>query len=203
MTISLVLLYFTDHQVKLMMILKLLWKTLSEILAKLVKNPFLTVALRNINAKSQTRFKNDKKSYKRSKVDILKCSHGLHQLINELTYLTDSSSCCIDLIFTSQPNLNMGFGVQSSLHANWHHQLPFTNFDLSIYYPWVYERKAWYYNRANADLIWRAIDLFEWDEVIYINDVDKQVAIFSDTLMNIMQNFVLNETVLCDDRGTP
>ena len=94
MTISLVLLYVTDHQVKLMMILKLLWKTLSEILAKLIKNPFVTVALGNINAKSQTRFKNDKKSYKTSKVDILKCSHGLHQLITERNYLIDSSSCC-------------------------------------------------------------------------------------------------------------
>ena len=94
MTISLVLLYFTDRQVKLIMILKLLWKMLSKILAKLIKNPFVTVALGFINAKSQTRFKNDKKSYKRSKVDILKCIHGLHQLINELTYLIDSSSCC-------------------------------------------------------------------------------------------------------------
>ena len=64
---------------------------LSKILAKLIKNPFVTVALGNINAKSQTRFKNDKKSYKTSKVDILKCSHGLHQLISELAYLIDSS----------------------------------------------------------------------------------------------------------------
>ena len=94
----------------------------------------------------------------------------------------------------------MEFGVQSSLYPNCHHQLAFTNFDLSIYYPWAYERKAWYYNRANDDLIWRAIDLFEWDEVLYINEVDNKVAIFSETLMNIMQNFILNETVLCDDR---
>ena len=97
----------------------------------------------------------------------------------------------------------MEFGVQSSLYPNCHHQLAFINFDLSIYYPWAYERKAWYYNRANDDLIWRAIDLFEWDEVLYINDVDNQVAIFSETLMNIMQNFILNETVLCDDRDPP
>ena len=34
------------------------------------KNPFLTVALCDFNAKSQTWFKNDKKSFEVSKLDI-------------------------------------------------------------------------------------------------------------------------------------
>ena len=41
------------------------------------KNPFLTVALSDFNARSQTWFKNDKTSYEGSKLDILTCSHGL------------------------------------------------------------------------------------------------------------------------------
>ena len=81
-----------------------------------------------------------------------------------------------------------------------HHQLVFAKFDLSIYYPISYERTVWYCNRANADLIRMAIDLFDWDKALCINDVDKQVAIFSDTLMYIMQNFVPNETIIRDDR---
>ena len=80
------------------------------------------------------------------------------------------------------------------------YQLVFANFNLSIYYPPPYERPVWYYNRANADLIRRAIDLFDWDKALRFNDVDKQVAIFNDTLMNIMENFVPNETIICDDR---
>ena len=90
--------------------------------------------------------------------------------------------------------------VQHSLHPNCDHQLVFVKFDLSIYYLPPYERIVWYYNRANADLIRRAIDLFDWDKVLRFNDVDKQVSIFSDTLMNIMQNFIPNETIICDDR---
>ena len=35
------------------------------------KNPFLTVTLRDFNAKRQTWFKNDKMSYEGSKLDIL------------------------------------------------------------------------------------------------------------------------------------
>ena len=90
-----------------------------------------------------------------------------------------------------------------SLHPNCHHQLVFAKFDLSIYYPLPYERTVWYYNRVNADLIRRAIDLFDWDKALRINDMDKQVAIFSDTLMNIMQIFAPNETIICDDRDPP
>ena len=93
--------------------------------------------------------------------------------------------------------------VQAFLHPNCHHQLVFTKFDLSIYYPPSYERTVWYYNRANSDLIQKAIDLFDWDRALHIHDVDKQVAIFSATLMNIMQNFVPNETIICDDRDPP
>ena len=33
--------------------------------------------------------------------------------------------------------------------------------------------------------------------------MEKQVAIFSDTLMNIMLNFAPNETIICDDRPPP
>ena len=56
---------------------------------------------------------------------------------------------------------------------------------------------------VNADLIRRAIDLFDWDKALRINDMDKQVAIFSNTLMNIMQIFAPNETIICDDRDPP
>ena len=90
----------------------------------------------------------------------------------------------------------MESGVQRSLHPNCHHQLVFPKFNLSIYYLPSNERTVWYYNRANTDLIWRAIDLFDWDKILHFNDVDKQVAIISDTLMNVMQN----ETIICDDR---
>ena len=94
----------------------------------------------------------------------------------------------------------MESGVQPSLHPNCHHQLVFAKFNLSTYYPPPYERTEWYYNRANADLIRRAFNLFDWDKALCFNNVDKQVAIFSDTLMNIMQNVVTNETITCDDR---
>ena len=163
----------------------------------------MAVAVGDFNAKSQTWFKNGKTSYEGSKLDTLTCSYGLYQLINEPTHLLDSSSSCIDLIFTSQSNLVIDSGVQPSLHPYCHHQLVFAKFDLSISYPPPYERTVWYYNRANPDLTRREIDPFDWDKALRFNDVDKQVTIFSDTFQNMMQNFIPNETVISDDRDTP
>ena len=76
-------------------------------------------------------------------------------------------------------------------------------YSLSFIYPLPYERTEWHYNRANSDLIQRATDLFDWDKAVRINDMDKQVAIFSDILINIIQNFVPHETIIFDDRHPP
>ena len=54
------------------------------------------------------------------------------------------------------------------------------------------------YNRANSDLIRRVMDLFDWDKALRINDVDKQNAILSDTLINIMQTFNSYEFIIRD-----
>ena len=44
--------------------------------------------------------------------------------------MLDSSSSCIDLIFTSQANLALESDVQLSLNTNCHYQLVFAKFDL-------------------------------------------------------------------------
>ena len=108
-------------------------------------NPFLTVVLGDFNAKSNLWYKNDKKTYEGSKIDGIASQFGLHQLINESTHLTRNTSSCIDLIFTSQPNLVMESGVHSSLHENCHHQITYAKFNLKIYYPPPYEREVRHY----------------------------------------------------------
>ena len=82
------------------------------------KNPFLIVALGDFNAKTTNWYKNDISSYEGLKIDTISSQIGLQQLINKPTHLTANSSLCIDLIFTSQPNLVMESSVHSSLHPN-------------------------------------------------------------------------------------
>ena len=126
----------------------------------------------------------------------------MNQLIQEPTHILNSSSC-IDLIFTSQPNLVMESGIHSSLHSNCHHQIVFAKFSLSIFHPPPYERIIWYYERANTDLIKEEFDKFDRLRALSNVNVDEKVYFFTKTLLNIIQNFIRHETIVCDDRGPP
>ena len=90
-------------------------------------NPFMTIVLGDFNAKSNNWCKSDITSLEGSKIDTIANSYGLNQLIQEPTHMLNSSSSCIDLIFTSQPNLVMESGIHSSSHSNCHHQIVFAN----------------------------------------------------------------------------
>ena len=105
------------------------------------KNPYLMVVLGDFNAKLNSWHRNDSTDIEGSKIDILTSTFGFHQIINEATHILNNSSSCIDLIFTSQPNLVTESGVHSSLHANCHHQITYVKFNLNVIYPPRYERR--------------------------------------------------------------
>ena len=114
--------------------------------------------------------------------------------------MLNSSSCCSDLIFLWQPNLVMESGIHSSLHSNCHHWIVFAKFNLSTFYRQSYERTVWNFERTNTALIRRAIDQFDWLRALSNVDVDEKVYFFTKMLLNIIQNFIPPETIICDDR---
>ena len=63
--------------------------------------------LGDFNAKSNNWCKNDITAHEGSMIDAVTSNYGLHQLTQEPTQILNSSPSCIDLIFTSQPNLVM------------------------------------------------------------------------------------------------
>ena len=89
-------------------------------------------------------------------------SVGFTQLINEPTHIQSSSSSCIDLIFTDQPNLSVNCGVHASLHPNCHHQIVYSRFNLGIYYSPPYQRLTWDYKKADTTKIRKALDSVNW-----------------------------------------
>ena len=92
-------------------------------------NPFMTVVLGDFDSKSNNWCKADITSLVEGyKGDAITSSYGLNQLIQEPTRILNSSSSCIDLIFTWQPNLVTDSGIHSSLHSNCHHQIVFAKF---------------------------------------------------------------------------
>ena len=117
------------------------------------KNPFLMVALGDLNTKSNSWYRNDSTDTEGSTIDILAPIFGFHQIIKEATHILNNSSSCIDLIFTSQPNSVTESGVHSSLYANCHHQITYVKFNLNVIYPPPYEREVWHYKLANTECI--------------------------------------------------
>ena len=87
------------------------------------------------------------------------------------THILNNSASCINLIFTSQPNLVMHSGANPSLHAILHHQVIFAKFHFTIFYPYnmSYKRLIWHYQQANTNLIKQAIELIDWKKVFLIS----------------------------------
>ena len=86
----------------------------------MVNKPHLTVILGDFNTKSSLWSNNDITTYEGFKIDGVTSQFGLQQIIKEFTHFIGDSSSCIDLIFTTRPNLVMESGAHSSLHANCH-----------------------------------------------------------------------------------
>ena len=91
-------------------------------------------------------------------------------------------------------------GVHASLHSNCHHQMIYAKFYLKIFYPPPYEKTVWHFKHADSDHIKRVIDIFDWRSVLNYIDANDQVSVFNSTIMNIVTNFIPNETITCDDQ---
>ena len=122
-------------------------------------NPFLLVAIGYFNAKSTNWWANDQTSFEGKKIEHRTSQFGLSQIINEPRHNLDSSSSCIDLIFTSQSKLVIESG-DPSLHQNCHHHIIYVKLNLQIFYPPPYCREIWHYQDANIDMIRKAISQF-------------------------------------------
>ena len=127
----------------------------------------------------------------------------MHQVIKEPTHISDTSYSCIDLIFTSPPNLRIESGVHLSLHSNCHHQIIFAKCNLEVVCPPPYVREVWYYKDANIEFIRRAINEFNWQRAFLNTNVNEKVDIFNSTILNILSNFIPHEFVVCDDKDPP
>ena len=82
----------------------------------------MIVILDEFNAKSNNLCKADITSFEGSMIDIIASSYCLNQLIQEATNIPNSSSACIELIITCEPNLVMESGIHSLLGSNCHHK---------------------------------------------------------------------------------
>ena len=148
-----------------------------------------------------------------SQLFSLTSSNGFSQLIKEPTYIQSSSSSCIDLAFTDQPNLSVNSGVHASLHPNFHHPIVHSSFNLDISYhhhphthtnthththtrtQTPYQKLIWDYKKADLKNIRKVFDLVNWERLFGQKDINVQVAPFNETILNVFRDYVPNKYI--------
>ena len=167
------------------------------------KSSFLIILLGDFNARMQSWYQNGLTTFEGCKIDMVNSQFSLSQIIKEPTHILSNSVSYIDLIFTSQPNLIMHFRVHPSLHPNRHHQTVFAKFNVIIFCPPPCKQLAWHYQQGNTDFTKRVIELFDWEKSLSNLGVNNWVSVFNKTITNIFKNFILHETITCNDKNNP
>ena len=60
------------------------------------------------------------------------------------------------------------YDVLPPLHANYHHEIMYAKFNLTILYPPSYKQPVWHYQLVNTDPITQAIKLFDWEKIFLL-----------------------------------
>ena len=162
--------------------------------------PSLSIITGDFNARSVSWWSNDINTTEGLKLSSMPSSVGFTQLINEPTHIQSSSSSCIDLIFTDQPNLSVNCGVHASLHPNCHHQIVYSRFNLDIYYPPPYQRLIWDYKKADATKIRKALYSVNWERLFDKKNINGQVLKLNETTLNVFRNYVPSKYLTIDDK---
>ena len=169
------------------------------------ENPFATFFIGDFNAYSQSWWPDGDTTPEGIEIENLFTSLGLSQIISEPTnFEPNKNPSCIDLIATDQPNLILDCDTRASLDTFCHHQIIYCKINFRIHPPPPFERKIWHFNRANRAVIKRSMTTFPWLQHLNINtDPNWQVKTFTENFLNIMSNFIPNETKRFVPRDPP
>ena len=161
------------------------------------ENPYSVFFTGDFNGHNQLWWPGGDSTPEGNSIEELTSLLGLTQLVNEPTnFEPNKAPSCIDLIFTDQPNLVMESGTRNSLDPFCHHQITYCRFNYKIPNPPSFERKIWIYDRADINLIRTTISRFPWEEYFRDNhNVNWQVDFFTETILNIMSNFIPNKII--------
>ena len=166
-------------------------------------NPYISIYVGDFNARNTNWWEGDIDNSQGLDLDDISCYHGLQQMINGPTHIIPNSASCIDLLFTSQPNLIAESGIHSSLFSRCHHQIIFAKINFKVYFPPPYERLIWDYSKANIQQIKLSLLKINWIQSMKDLHVNDQVKFLTDSVINVFNNFVPHKTIICKDKDPP
>ena len=165
-----------------------------------MKNPYLSLILGDFNAKNTSCWGNIN-DYQGIQIEQVTGMYGYCQLINEPTnYEPHCEPSCIDLIFSSQPNLIQRSGTYASLFDRCHHQIIYAEVNFKVFYPPPYKRKLWDYKNADINKINESLSRIDWENHFRTKDLNEQVKFLNDCIINVCSNYCPNKIIICRDK---
>ena len=127
----------------------------------------------------------------------------MKQLISQPNLILQQCSSCVDLIFTTQPNIVMDSGGDSSQHSKCHQQIIYSKLNIKIEYHSPNIRQIWIYDRVETNLINRTIENYNWPILFLGKNKHKNFEIFNKKFLNIFNNNIPIKFTLCDEEDPP
>ena len=93
--------------------------------------------------------------------------------------------------------------MHTSLHPNFHHQIVFLKLNFKIEYPPLYERLVCDYKNADLQSINKVIEMCNWEKLFQNKNIHYQLKHFSETIVNIVHNYISNKYINCNDKDPP
>jgi hypothetical protein len=100
---------------------------------------------------------------------------GLTQLIHTPTRIVNSTKSCIDLIFTTNPNIVTATGVRQKITDACDHCPIFATLKYSIPRPKAYKRWVWDFKRGSYENLRQCVLQAEWNSCFVDRDVNATV----------------------------
>ena len=139
-----------------------------------------------------------------NKINVICQQFNLHNLIQEPTHFTESSSSIIDLLLTSNTNSVLLSGIGE----------PFLDQDIRYHCPVfcilafdkpitkVFTRHIWLYNKGNYDGLRNALSDTNWGALKHRN-IDIYAKQVTDHILNTATNFIPNKNVIIRETDPP
>ena len=167
------------------------------------KNPYINLVIGDLNAKNSAWY-GEITDYPGLLLADTTSLHGLTQIIDQPTnFEPNKTPSCIDLIFSSQPNLLIDYGTLASLLTQCHHSIIYAKIDLAPKLPKPTKRKMWDYSNADECNIRKVLSSVNWERNILYKNPNNQVEFLTESIVNTFSNFCPNRVVTCRFKDKP
>ena len=126
---------------------------------------------------------------------------GLEQLINEATYITETSANILDLIFTDSPGRVTECGTLPPLGTSLH-AVVWCTFNQHVQKAQNYKKEIWKYGEGDIEGLNVAIGDFPFADILPQNP-SQSAEIWTHTLLTIAKEYIPCHTIIIHPQDKP